>query len=283
MKRIIFWPFLMFLLTLTACEKEMMGYEGVEGVYFAVRRGEISNAYDKWPYHPYTNVEFLRTTENEIDLEIKVMITGATKDYDRTFKVVIDPDSTTAQLGIHYKILANEFIIPANSVESYVPITVLRSAELKTESRKIGLKLVENENFKLSFPQWDAIPGMYEAGMVVIKKFDASFHTININDFMVQPAVWPGSILVGNKEAGSFGAFSRKKIELIFKLLNLTYEDFATSQKMPSTFSNLIAKECSRYLIEQFNLGTPVLEEDGRLMYFNGVPWVSIVGIKWVP
>ncbi|WP_282456759.1 hypothetical protein [Chitinophaga sedimenti] len=41
------------------------------------------------------------------------------------------------------------------------------------------------------------------------------------------------------------------------QLLNLTYADFASEQTMTLVLSSLISQEMSRYLVNQFNAGTP--------------------------
>jgi hypothetical protein len=272
---------LVLLLTMTTCEQKLMSYEGVEGVYFAVQHGSSWGVERTWPYQPYTDVEFVKIPENETTIQIKVMITGMFKNYDRPFKVEINPDSTTAQLGIHYEPLPEGLFIPANATTAYVPVTLKRTPDLQTEMKSIGLRLVANEYFELSFPEWDAVPG-FTAGTIV-SKFDAGLHTVNINDFMVQPAVWIGSIQAGGREAGNWGAFSRKKLELMCKLFNLTYADFGSTATMPSVLSGLIAREVSNYLIAKYEAGEPVLEDDGRLMFLGYCPWTSYVGIPWVP
>ena len=84
-----------------------------------------------------------------------------------------------------------------------------------------------------------------------------------------------------NPEIG--GAFSRKKLELICERFNLTYNDFMSNETMPSALQMLIYKSMSTYLIQCYNDKKPVLEEDGRLMWFSGCPWLSKVGVPWVP
>ncbi len=270
-----------FLLPIMSCEKEMMDYEGVEGIYFAVQYGSSYGNERVWPYQPSSNVEFVKLTGNETTYQVKVMITGAVKDYDRKFKVEINPDSTTAVLGVHYKALPEGLIIPAHAISATVPVTLMRTADLGTEVKTIGLRLVENENFKLSFPEWDAIPGYTASATPIIQEFNASLHTIRVNDFMVKPAVWIGSIQAENRESGQWGAFSRKKIELMCTLLDLTYADFSSTVTMPTVRSGLVASECAQYLIERFNAGDPVLEDDGRLMFIGNVPWTSYIGVPW--
>lgn len=272
---------LTFLLPLMSCEKEMMDYKGVEGIYFAVQYGASYGNERVWPYQPKSDIEFVKLPGNETTYQVKVMITGAIKDYDRQFKVEINPDSTTAVLGVHYKALPEGLIIPAGAISSTVPVTLLRTADLAKEVKTIGLRLVANENFQLSFPEWDAIPSYSASTAPITQEFDASLHTLRINDFMVQPAVWIGSIQAGNRESGQWGAFSRKKIELMFEVMDLTYGDFASTATMPSVRSGLVASECARYLIDRFNAGDPVLEDDGRLMFIGNVPWTSYIGVPW--
>ncbi|MDR2130613.1 MAG: DUF4843 domain-containing protein [Odoribacteraceae bacterium] len=264
-----------------SCERELMGYEGEEGVYFAVQHGASYGTEATWPYQPYSNVEFIRETGDVVTKQFKVMATGAVKEYDRPFRVVINPDSTTAQRAVDYELADEEFVIPANSSVGYVSIVLKRTPELQNSIKKIGLKLVANAFFTCAFPEWDAVPG-FSSGTIV-PAFDASLHTINMNDFIVQPPVWTGSIQAGGREAGMWGAFSRKKLEMICARFNLTYNDFLSTTTMPMVLQGLIATTMSNDLIELYNQHTPVLEEDGRLMFFWECPWTSYIGVPWVP
>lgn len=284
MKRNIFRTAIVaFLLPMVACEKQLMDYQGLEGVYFAVQHGASYGNELNWPYQPYTNVEFVSIPDDEVTLQIKVMITGPVKDYDRSFRVEINPDSTTAEQGIHYDALQGELLIPANTVTALVPVTLKRTVDLQTEEKTIGLRLVANEHFGLSFPEWDAIPGYSAATTPAVSKFDASMHTIRISDFMVQPAIWYGSVRTDNSESGSWGAFSRKKIELMCEIMGLTYADFGSSDTMPTVLVLLISSQCTMYLTDRYNAGDPVLEDDGRLMWIGSVPWTSYLGVPWAP
>jgi len=285
MKRIIYCLILLATVFQSAsCKKEMMGYEGMEGVYFAVRSGPYYATPSTWPYRPYTNVEFVKYPGNvqELSINIKVMITGPAKDYDRPFRVEVNPDSTNAQAGVHYLPLAETVIIPANAMEGYIPVTLKRTPDMLLENKKIGLRLIANEHFGLAFPDWKAFPDLGVASRGNDTAWDATLHTINVNDLMVQPAVWRGSLVAGtNRETGSWGGFTRKKMELMCQLFNLKYEDFSTDVTMTLVLSNLITSEMTRYLVNQFNAGTPVKEDDGRLMWAGSVPWTSIVGVPY--
>lgn len=287
MKTILFWAALLVLVgPLASCKREMMEFSGIEGVYFAVQtaNGALYSETGS-PFRPYTNVEMVRQPKEltELQVKIKVMITGPTKDYDRPFRVEINPDSTTAQVGVHYLPLPETVLIPANSVVGYVPITFKRTPDLLTENKKVGLRLLANEHFGLSFPNWKAIPGLGATYIGRDSTFDASLHTINVNDMMVQPAIWRGSIQPVNRDGGSWGAFTRKKIELMFELFDLTYEDFSSEATMTPVLVSVITSEMGRYLLDKFNAGTPVLEDDGRLMFAGSVPWTSYIGVKYEP
>lgn len=274
---------LAIVLPFMSCKKEMMGYEGMEGVYFGVRSGPSYAAPASWPFRPYTNVEFVKQPQSvqEMEIRIAVNITGPVKDYDRAFKVVVNPDSTTAQAGVHYLPFGETYVIPANAITGYIPITVKRTPDMLTTNKRLGLKLVANENFGLSFPKWKAPTDLGLTSLGTDTAFNASLHTININDLMVQPAVWRGSIQEGNREAGVWGAFTRKKLELMCTLFNLKYEDFASETTMTPVLVSLITAEMGRYLINMFNAGTPVLEDDGRLMFAGSVPWTSYIGVPY--
>ncbi len=265
----------------SSCKKEMMSYEGVEGVYFAVQSGASYGNEKTWPYMPYTNLEFVKVPGNETVVNVKVMITGPVKDYDRKFKVEINPDSTTAQLGVHYDAIQNEIVLPANSYYAYVPVVVHKTPDLLTTVKVIGLRLVENEYFKLSFNHWDAVAG-FTSG-TVIKEFNASLHSINLSNFLVKPPVWTGSVNAQGQETGYWGDFTRKKFEMMCARFNLTYNDFMSTTTMPTVLQGLIKDVLSRDLIELYNKHTPVLEDDGRLMYLGGCPWTSIIGQPWIP
>jgi hypothetical protein len=282
MKRITY-ILLAVVLPFASCKKEMMGYEGMEGIYFAVRYGGLVSEASA-PYRSSTNVEFVRQPAHvqEMQVYITVAITGPVKNYDRPFRVEINPDSTTAEEGVHYEPIGTSFVIPANAIQSVIPVTVKRTPDMLNENKKIGLRLLPNEHFELAFTKWKAVPDLASNNLGADTAFDASMHSINVNDMMVEPEVWYGSVTATQQETGLWGAFTRKKMELMCELFNLTYEDFSSETTMPLVLSTLISTELSRYLIEQFNNGTPVLEEDGRLMWCGSVPWTSIIGVPYI-
>ena len=49
MKRILYYIWILPLM-LSGCEKDLMDYEGLEGVYFAVQWGDSWGSEKTWPY-----------------------------------------------------------------------------------------------------------------------------------------------------------------------------------------------------------------------------------------
>ncbi|TKC06187.1 DUF4843 domain-containing protein [Pedobacter frigoris] len=280
MKRLlIYLVFAQALIFLSGCEKEIMSYKGREGVYFAVRNG-LQSLPNLWPYQPYSNVDFARLAKDEVEFPVKVMITGPVKDYDRNFKVEVNPDSTTAIARQHYTAIKELWTIPAGATSTNIIVRLKRTPDLQNVIKNLGLRLVANEHFSLSFPEWDAIPE-FTSGTVV-PEFDASLHTLRLNDVMVQPVVWSGSIQPVNRESGLMGVFSRKKMEFLTSNLGVKYEDFASTDIMPMARQLLIASDAAAILIRLKDAGTPVLEADGRLIFIGAVPWTSYIGVPYV-
>lgn len=269
---------------LSGCEKDLMDYEGQEGVYFAVQWGDSWAGEPTWPYQPYTNVHFIKLTGDTATVSVKVMVTGPVKTYDRTFRVEVNPDSTDLKENVDYLPLTNDYVIKAGELKADVKVTLICTKILQKEEKRLGLKLVANEYFTLAFPKFDAVGG-HTAGPVT-ERFDASLHELRISDMMVRPTVWTGtdvSPYYDGIEAGMWGAFSRQKLELMCERFDLTYNDFMSNETMPGVLQQLIAKSLSEYLIERYNAKDPVLEEDGRLMFISGCPWTSKIGVPWVP
>ena len=79
------------------------------------------------------------------------------------------------------------------------------------------------------------------------------------------------------------GQFSEKKFKLISQVCNVTYDEFTSPLTMPNIRVQVISQQMRAYLINQFNSGNPVLEDDGRLMWVMTVPWTSYIGVPYVP
>ena len=104
MKKIIYMIALFWAaIGMISCEKEVKDYDGEEGVYFYVQWGAEWGDTTKWANQSYTPVEFVNILGDTYEVKVRVMSTGRVKDYDRTFQMVVDKDSTTAVVNQNYE------------------------------------------------------------------------------------------------------------------------------------------------------------------------------------
>lgn len=101
-------------LLLASCEKkEVMEYEGLDGIYFDVQYGAAHGDESVWARQNYTYVSFGTIEAEEADITMKVGIAGSVKDYDRPFRVEIVADRTTAIPEEEYADFSEEQVIKA--------------------------------------------------------------------------------------------------------------------------------------------------------------------------
>lgn len=272
------------------CQKEMMKYEGEEGVYFAVQYGGDWGDTTKWSYFPLTKIEFIKAKTNDTIHKIRVSVTGGIKDYGRKFKMIVETDSTTAVEGDNFDKLPEYYTIEAGRHYLDIPITLHRNQNITLEAKRVMFRLVPTEDFTLSIPVWEGLPDLWPNNEY--PKFDNTRHALILTDFIVCPEEWAGgpaeNAAVGETEGGFLGQFTVKKFKLICEVMAtkgriLTYSDFSSPETMPSALLKVISETLAEYLTELYNAKTPVLEEDGRLMYADGCPWVSKIGIPYIP
>lgn len=284
MKKILYMIALVWMgIGMMSCEKEIKDYDGEEGVYFFVQWGAEWGDTTKWANQSYTPVEFVNVLGDTYDVKVRVMITGRTKDYDRTFRMVVDKDTTTAVENLNYEPFEEMQVVKAGWNYSDVMIHLKRNENIMEVEKVLALRLLPSDDFTVAIPEWGKLADLWasDGGDV----FDASMHKIIMNDFIVRPARWipARDYAVGEAEGGLWGAFTVKKYRLICDHFNLTYEDFQTEEAMPGAKRTVINEYMVKYLQDLYDKGTPVLEDDGRLMWFMGVSWTTIVGVPWVP
>lgn len=268
-----------------SCEKEIKVYDGLEGVYFNVQWGAPWGDTTVWANQSFTPVEFVNVTGDTYDVKVRVQTTGQIKDYDRTFRMVADKDSTTAVVDLNYEPFDEMQIVKAGMGYTDVIIHLKRNENIKKEERLLVLKLIPTDDFVIGISKWDYdehSPFWASEGGF---GFDLSKHKIKMNDFLVRPSRWiPSKDYVdGETEGGLWGAFSEKKYNMICERFQLTYEDFLSEETMPDAMRTSIRDYFVSLLQPLYDKGTPILEDDGRAMWFMGCSWSSIIGVPWVP
>lgn len=289
---IIISAFFAFTAGLMSCQEvEVMSYEGEEGVYFAVQYGAEWGDTTLWSYYPMTPIKFINAGSADSIHYIRVVSTGDIKNYDRKVKMIVEQDSTTAVEGVNYEKLDDEYTIKAGIHFVDIPIKLMKNENIYKEAKRLSFKLIPTNDFTLSIPVWNShAHGLWPNDANHL--FDNTRHYLELTNFLIRPAVWSGlpqaDAAVGTQEAGRFGQFTVKKFELMVEVMTsigkpISYADFSTAATMPNPFQGVINEVMSDYLIKQFDAGKPVLEEDGRLMFFMSCPWKSKIGVPYVP
>lgn len=172
---------LLSMLCLGACQKnERMLFEAKSAVYFSSTLEGDSLSYS-----------FASGEKNEDVVNIPVRIIGASTQETRAIAFEIDP-SSTAQEGVHYRDMPETITLLPDSVNAYLPITVL-AENLDNESVFLVFRLLSNETFDLGFPE------------------HISFK-LNITDQLVKPTYWdiPLSLY--------YGSYSKAKHQLCIQI-----------------------------------------------------------------
>ncbi len=169
------------LLCLGACQKnERMLFEAKSAVYFSSTLDGDSLSYS-----------FASGEKNEDVVNIPVRIIGASTKETRSISFEIDPAST-AQENIHYRDMPKNITLQPDSVNAYLPITVLAD-NLNNQSVSLILRLQSNDNFDLGFPE------------------HVSFK-LNITDQLVKPTYWDVPLSL------YYGSYSKAKHQLCIQI-----------------------------------------------------------------
>lgn len=278
------------LVGVSSCqENDLETWHGEDGIYFYVQWGVDWYDTTYWAAQSYTEVNFVSLGEDTAEVQMRVMLAGNITDYDRQFRIVLDQDSTTAVEGVNFVNVANEYqVLKAGTKYTDISITVMNSAVLEDEELQIGFRLLPTEDLCLACPVWQDLDGMLDNALG-LEQFDGAFHLIRLNDFMTRPDGWvglptPDEAVEGDQERGVLGIFSREKFEYIQSVIpEITYEDFESSETMPTVRVQAIGNLVAASLQEAYDSGNPVLEADGRLMWVNGVSWYSYWEVPYVP
>ena len=134
---------------------------------------------------------------------MRVMSTGRVKDYDRTFQMVVDKDSTTAVVNQNYEPFEEMQVIKAGQTYADVVIHLKRNENIMEVEKVLGLRLLPTNDFIIGIPEWGKLAGMWSSEGS--SEFDASVHKIIMSDFIVKPT----SLDRGNiRSAGRYGKWT---------------------------------------------------------------------------
>lgn len=187
------------LLLFGGCQKEEVGYyEGGDRVQFKKLSSNPAIKYNE-------NLAFSFAGKGALaayDFVLPVSLIGRVVGEDRPIAVEVVADKSNVIEGVDFKL--GPALMLANSNEGYVRVTLLNTAALETEVKKISLKIVESAAFK---------PGIA----------DQLHSSISYYNFMVKPVDWDAKMRL------YFGDYSKVKHEFILFQLGIPEINFANA------------------------------------------------------
>lgn len=270
---------IIILIAFSSCEKEIMTFNGQDGLYFDVRWG-MAEREGHWAHQYYTPIEFgnMVLTTTSYDVHLRVTASGEIKNYDRPFTITIGKDSTNATEGEDYEPFPKEYVLKAGEQYAYIDITFNRTERMKNDTITLQLLLQPNEYFNCPFTNYGDAPSYDYPETKYGYNMDATAHKVVVSDVMSEPEGWFGAATGG----GTFGKFSAKKWKLMMELSNTDVDDY-TDEKMSSARATVIGEQLGRYLLEQAAKGREyaVIDEDGTMMWCMALQTLDPVN-AWV-
>ncbi|MGX5821030.1 DUF4843 domain-containing protein [Chitinophaga lutea] len=195
--------------------------------------------------------------QQEYELPVYLSVLGRLGATEQPYKLEVVDSMTTAVEGEDYVLEDDGTFAPGINRDSVI-VRMLRSANLRKETRKLTLRLLANETFDINMT----------TRMLVLTNKRINFNTCTVyfNDIDAPPPFWPTAF---------FGKYSKKKLQLLSTTFGFDFEnDFQKTPPGPTgsidyMTSGVIAAQ--RYLNDMRNLGTPVLEDDGTPMVMGSI------------
>ena len=248
MKKYIF--LLSVILAFFGCEKEMMDYEGKDGIYFCVQEvppSQYGNP-EIWAHIDTTLLPFSLLLENDTTVNLKVRVMGPVTGNDRYFTVIVIDSLTTATVGEDFSPLEKQYVIPAGERDGFVKFTGFRQEKMLDSTYYVTLQLVENEYFSLPMDIWRPL----EHKDYTRESQNVIRHVVGLTDEVFQPKAWTTNY---------FGPYSKKKMVLLCEMFGLKMADFDNVRDMDMERQRVYAQGLDKYLKEMDAKGETIYED----------------------
>ncbi|MCR8668932.1 DUF4843 domain-containing protein [Aestuariibaculum sp. M13] len=235
MKKIIYNITILALLVgaCFSCEpNEGLVYKEKDGLYFLSATKDTDSVY----------YSFLGKINNVDTLKLPIQILGTPIDQNRTFKVEVDQEKTTAVEGVHYEALKGSYIFNANNFKQNFNLVLYKDdPALETEDKIIALKVVESEDFN---------PGY--SNRTNLKVY--------VTNRIIKPSYWDTLLYL------FFGEYSKVKHNIVINLMGkdfpYTYDEARFGAGWGITYLQIQGRNCAEYFIDN-----DVDDEDGNKIY----------------
>jgi hypothetical protein len=188
---------------------------------------------------------FIGNLENSNTIEIPINIMGDASSMDRTYKVIVDQENTTAQVGLHYKALDESYTFGADLFTDNLSLEVYKTdPALETEDRVITLQLVASDDFDLGYT-------------------DKLELKVYITNQIIKPSYWDNFLDL------YFGEYSKVKHNIAISIMGhdfpyLESEAISTDAGYGYGYWTVQGRITSQYFVEN-----EVYDENGARIY----PW----------
>lgn len=237
------------------CEKNMIDFQGDNGVYFEMRK-KTPTGLGVGQCTDTTEVTFSSTQADDSTINVRLTLFGRIVNYDRTVNLKIIDTSTTAQVGIDLEEFPTKIVFPAGKEFTIFKIKFLRTEGILNNHKLFTIAIDKSPDFPFqleTYKSHNPNSGNYEFD-------DVTKHVFDISDALYQPPVWSEVYL---------GIYSDYKFGYINEMFGLTQDDWLTQQTMPSNRITYISRTMKRHILEQEAAGTPLYEKDrkGEIVY----------------
>lgn len=234
MKKIIYIGMFVGLLAAACQENEMDGFESDGAVYFQLN-SQWSNTVDSIVY------SFAGKAEEAYTVKLQVNLMGVAVDYDRSVRLVVDHEHTTAKENVHYEALLPSYTLLANAYKIDIPIVLYGSdPELEERAFRLTVRLEASEDLQLGLSKRTVAKVIFSKQNTIPVWWNMDFYGFAFGDYL-------------------FGAYSKVKHEHFMLELGKdfpgTYDELMDSSEEWQVYS----KHMNNYFIEHY----PIYDENG--------------------
>lgn len=240
--------FLMVMMTVffSACEKSVDSYENDPRIYFFERREDLVST--RITSKSFSFLTYPSTVTRDTFM-IKVKIMGLPASQDRVVRGEAVAEGSTAVAGQHYEFI--DGTVKAGAVTGELPVVLLRSADIKTQTVTLNLRIAETKDFK---------PGVTED----------DFFTLTWNDNLIKPTNWDTGLFF------YFGTYSTTKFRFVIDVTGVADFPLQASARVPlkpGEYSNAAMVDIKNRMKEELAVynsthTTPMTDENGQPVTF---------------
>lgn len=196
-----------------------------------------------------------------LNTRFDVRAIGAPTDYDRPYRLVLDPEQTTAVEDVDFSLEGNEFTIKAGESTDRVRVKLLRNNGLLQRTVRIYFRLEPNEHFDMPVTEYKNAQSWSADGDMI----STDHFYIEFGEKYVCPSYWTSF------GTSYFGSWTVTKYLTLNAQMGWTVRDWSnagfTGAKVAYGRLPGAAKILQTYLQQQADAGNPIADPDDPTEY----------------